>query len=52
MMILLLWFWDTEGYLSMTPSRRKLIEQLTQKSEDDDDGVAFIHNDGLDQGDN
>lgn len=48
-MILLLWFWDSDGLLSMTATRRKLFEQLTPKSQgsdgdplfgDEDDGIV------------
>ncbi|CAL8078201.1 unnamed protein product [Orchesella dallaii] len=49
-MILLLWFVDTDGLLSMTPSRRKLIEQLAQKSDpvsDDDIPSTFQDEDPL-----
>jgi len=45
-MVLLLWFFDSDGLLSMTPSRRKLIEELTQKSRresDDDDIPSSFH---------
>lgn len=53
-MILLLWFWDTDGMLSMTPARRKLMEQLAPKNHAPDDTVPFIHDeDGVDRtGDN
>jgi len=38
-MILLLWLWDSEGRLNMSPSRRQFLEHLESQNDNSDDVV-------------
>jgi hypothetical protein len=38
-MILLLWLWDTEGRLNMSPARRLVLEHLEKQNNESDELV-------------